>query len=84
MVLHGKIRKRLPVAYFYFNGWDNINLGITVSWSQPNIEIHVPFGFLRFGWVRSWEDKQYYSRSSNSFLVGYEEYRGWTFGKLFE
>ncbi len=43
--------KRKFCAYFWFNGWSNINLGITISLYCPNIEIHVPFGFFRIGWV---------------------------------
>lgn len=39
------------VAYFWFNGWSNLSLGLSVSLYQPNIEVHVPFGFFRIGWV---------------------------------
>lgn len=42
---------KMFVAYYYFNGLDNLNLGFHVSLSQPNIEIHIPFGFFRIGWV---------------------------------
>ena len=38
------------VCYFWFNGWTNINLGISLSLKPVNIEIHLPFGFIRLGW----------------------------------
>lgn len=40
------------VCYFHFVGWDCLSLGFHVCLSAPNIEIHVPFGFLRIGWRR--------------------------------
>jgi len=43
--------KRYFTAYFYYNGL-NINLGISLCLNQPNIEIHIPFGFFKIGWVR--------------------------------
>lgn len=36
-------------AYFWFVGWDCLSLGIHASLSVPNIEIHIPFGFIRIG-----------------------------------
>lgn len=38
------------VAFYHFNGWTNINLGLSLSVKMPNVEIHVPFGFFRIGW----------------------------------
>lgn len=43
--------ERRFVAYFYFVGFDCISLGLHLCWSLPNIEVHVPFGFFRIGWV---------------------------------
>jgi hypothetical protein len=37
------------VAYFYFVGWDCISLGLHLCWSLPNVEMHLPFGFIRIG-----------------------------------
>lgn len=37
------------VAYFYCNGAD-LSLGISICFTKPNIEIHLPFGFIRIGW----------------------------------
>jgi hypothetical protein len=39
------------VAYFYFVGWDCLSLGAHVCTSLPNIELHLPFGFVRIGWM---------------------------------
>jgi len=43
------------VCYFFFVGWDCISFGLHVSFSRPNIEIHLPFGFFRIGWETSSE-----------------------------
>jgi hypothetical protein len=37
------------VGYFWFVGWDCFSLGLHFCASAPNIEIHLPFGFLRIG-----------------------------------
>ena len=37
------------VCYFYFVGWDQFSLGMSICVSLPNLEIHLPFGFLRLG-----------------------------------
>lgn len=34
----------------------HISLGIHLDYSKPNIEIHLPFCFLRIGWDRAPED----------------------------
>ncbi len=36
-------------AYFWFVGWDCISFGAHICLSAPNIELHLPFGFLRVG-----------------------------------
>ena len=36
-------------CYFWFGGWDSISLGLHFSFKAKNIEIHLPFGFIRFG-----------------------------------
>lgn len=43
---------KMFVAYFYCSGWD-LSLGVSLCLTAPNLEIHVPFGFFRFGWVQS-------------------------------
>lgn len=43
---------RTFVAYFYCNGMD-VSLGFSLCLAAPHIEIHVPFGFFRIGWVQS-------------------------------
>src|SRR6266851_1097179 len=44
------------VCFWYFNGWDHISLGLHVDWTIPNIEIHMPFGFFRVGWQKTWPE----------------------------
>ncbi len=36
-------------ACWYFVGWDCISLGVSVCVSLPNIEVHLPFSFIRIG-----------------------------------
>ena len=45
---------RVFEAYYYFNGWWNISLGLHICPSRPNIEIHLPFGFIRIGRSALW------------------------------
>jgi hypothetical protein len=37
-------------AYYHFVAWDCLSMGVHVAICQPNIEVHVPFGFFRIGW----------------------------------
>ncbi|MCP1852886.1 MULTISPECIES: hypothetical protein [unclassified Bradyrhizobium] len=37
------------VCYFWRSGWDHLSFGLHVCFGGPNIEIHLPFGFLRIG-----------------------------------
>ena len=39
------------VAYFHFVGWDCISFGFHVCFGKPNVEVHLPFGFIRSGWM---------------------------------
>jgi len=41
--------ERRFIAFFWFVGWDCISLGFHICISKPNIEIHIPFGFIRIG-----------------------------------
>jgi len=45
--------ERRFVAYFWFIGWEHWSLGLHVhiDRSRPNLEIHLPGGFIRIGWV---------------------------------
>lgn len=36
--------------YFWFVGWDCWSFGAHICFGAPNIEIHLPFGFIRIGW----------------------------------
>lgn len=50
--------KRYFVAYYYFIQFDYISLGIHFYLSGPNIEIHLPFGFIRIGWMHQFENEK--------------------------
>ena len=49
--------KRKLVCYFFFVDWSCISLGLHIGLKQPNIEIHLPFGFMRIGWKTYTEDE---------------------------
>lgn len=40
---------------YHFNSLDEISLGVNICLSDPCIQIHLPFGFIRIGWLE--EDK---------------------------
>lgn len=54
------------VCFIHSNGLDNINLGLSLDWHSPNIEIHLPFCFIKIGWQASYK---------------WGETASWTFGK---
>lgn len=37
-------------AYYYFVGWTHLSLGLHLCLHKPNVEVHLPFGFVRIGW----------------------------------
>lgn len=39
-------------AYLWFTGWSQISLGLTVDVIRPNMEIHLPFCFIRIGNIK--------------------------------
>ena len=41
------------VAYFHYVGWCCLSFGFHVCLRSPNIEIHLPTGFIRIGMVRT-------------------------------
>ncbi len=47
-VLAADSRRRL-ICQWYFVSWWQWSLGLTVDWTAPNLEVHLPFGFLRLG-----------------------------------
>ncbi len=62
--------KRKFVMFYYFVNWYCISLGISLDFKDPNIEIHLPFGFIKIGWVLS----------SGKKPINYEQCRKKTFG----
>lgn len=54
-VNHPVYREIPPIAkslqcYWHFMGWSHVSFGFHVCLSMPNAELHLPFGFVRFGW----------------------------------
>jgi len=45
------IMSRSFVCYFFYVGF-HINLGINISPMQPNMEIHLPFSFIKIGRIK--------------------------------
>lgn len=41
------------IAFFHFVSWAHFSLGIHIDFSSPNIEIHMPIGFIRLGWNKT-------------------------------
>jgi len=41
--------QRYFAFYYWFVGWHHLSFGFHVDLKSPNIEIHLPFGFLKFG-----------------------------------
>ena len=44
------IYKRRFVCFYHFNSWLHFSLGFHIDFASPNIEIHIPTGFIRIGW----------------------------------
>lgn len=42
---------RMFACYFHFIGFHHVSLGAHIALEVPNIEIHTPGGFLRFGFA---------------------------------
>lgn len=42
--------KKEFVFLFWFVGWENVSLGIHFNICIPNMEVHLPFGFIKIGW----------------------------------
>jgi hypothetical protein len=43
--------KKQFIAIFYYVSCWHLSLGFHVDFSSPNIEIHLPMGFIRIGWI---------------------------------
>jgi hypothetical protein len=38
------------VFYLFFVGWRQISFGISIDFEAPNIELHLPFCFIKIGY----------------------------------
>ena len=41
--------KKIFSANFHFIGWNQWSIGLSICPTIPNIELHLPFGFIRIG-----------------------------------
>ena len=59
------------IAYLFIppHGFWHLNLGISIDFYSPNIEIHLPFGFIRIGW-KILNDTE--CKIENTYLIGYD------------
>ena len=44
------IENRKFVCLFYWQSLTEISLGVSLDLRSPNIEIHLPFSFIKIGW----------------------------------
>jgi hypothetical protein len=44
------MKTRKFVAFFKYLGWWNLSLGIHVDLRAPQLQIHLPTGFVAIGW----------------------------------
>ncbi len=51
-------RSRQFVAYFHYVGWSNLSLGFHINVRYPNLELHLPAGFIKVGWVSTKTDEE--------------------------
>lgn len=80
--------KRQFVAYWHFNGFDNISFGLSINLHLPNLEIHLPFGFIRFGmqtyhtgyignwWDAMWKKLVFYKSFGKRLKTKYDSVTG--------
>lgn len=54
MKVLGLFREEGFVCYYRFIGWWHWSIGINIYPIAPNVEIHLPFGFIRIGKQDSW------------------------------
>jgi hypothetical protein len=65
------------ICYYHFISWWHWSLGVHVDPWHPQIEIHLPFGFVRLGYVRKG------SRKMNVRTFGKQDSKNecvWSFG----
>lgn len=43
------LKNREFVCRLFFVDWHQISLGVSIDLLMPNIELHIPFGFFKFG-----------------------------------
>jgi hypothetical protein len=66
------MKKRKFICYWFHpkKGFYYINLGFHIDLYSPNIEIHLPFGFIRIGWYRMYIA----GTDGRPYIIGITEY----------
>lgn len=59
------------VCLWHFVGWELISIGISIDLNSPNIEIHLPFGFIRIGMEKRY--RKFKPTFMESYLFSLEE-----------
>jgi len=49
---------------YHFISFYHISLGFHIDFSSPNIEIHLPFSFIKIGWTDTFEKNDIFEFSS--------------------
>ena len=52
-----KYNYRKLVFKWWFVGWEMFSLGFHIDFFSPNIEIHLPFGFIRIGFEKHYRQE---------------------------
>lgn len=55
------------VAYWWHTGWTHISFGVHVWLRGPNIEVHLPGGFFRFGVPQRWREHRWGAVPANDY-----------------
>jgi hypothetical protein len=61
---------KIFVIMFHFIDFYNISFGINFCFNMPNIEIHIPFGFIKIGfdYIDEGDDKRIFRLSSKKLI----------------
>ena len=49
LISNGYKMRKVAVLKWFWLGFQSVQLGFHVHLGKPNVELHVPFGFLKFG-----------------------------------
>lgn len=46
------------ICYWWHTSWTHLSFGVHLCLEGPNFEVHLPFGFLRFGLRNKWSGRE--------------------------